>query len=188
MIEWNKMQKPRFTISTLTLRLAEQSDTANIIEFYLQNESHLKEWEPERPLDFFSEAYWQKQILKHQMDFSKEESLRLGMFETQSNTCVGFINYTNIERGPFQNCRLGYKISKSHQGQGLMYESLKITNQHMFNHYNLHRIEANVIPSNTRSLNLLRRLGFVEHGIAKNYLHINCAWRDHVLTSLVKEA
>lgn len=47
----------------------------------------------------------------------------------------------------------------------------------------LHRVMANHLPDNERSAKLLARLGFEVEGLAKNYLFINGAWRDHVLTA-----
>ena len=47
----------------------------------------------------------------------------------------------------------------------------------MFGPQNLHRIMANYMPSNARSGSLLRRLGFREEGLAKDYLRINGRWR-----------
>jgi ribosomal-protein-alanine N-acetyltransferase len=47
---------------------------------------------------------------------------------------------------------------------------------------------ANFRPENERSRRLLERLGFVEEGLARNYLFIDGAWRDHVLTSLTHPA
>ncbi|NJN00832.1 MAG: 30S ribosomal protein S5 alanine N-acetyltransferase, partial [Aquincola sp.] len=49
----------------------------------------------------------------------------------------------------------------------------------------LRRVQANVLPDNTRSLALLDRLGFAREGLAREYLFIDGAWRDHVLTALV---
>ena len=44
------------------------------------------------------------------------------------------------------------------------------------------------MPSNERSAGLARRLGFVPEGIARDYLYIDGAWRDHVLTALTNPA
>jgi ribosomal-protein-alanine N-acetyltransferase len=40
------------------------------------------------------------------------------------------------------------------------------------------------MPRNQRSGNLLKRLGFVVEGYARDYLLINDRWEDHILTSL----
>ena len=50
---------------------------------------------------------------------------------------------------------------------------------------NLHRIMANHLPTNVRSANLLRRLGFVPEGYARDYLLIAGRWQDHVLFSMM---
>ena len=182
------MKKPHIITAHGTLRLAELFDVPKILQFYQENEFHLAPWEPERPVDFLTEDYWQKQIIKAEQEFVNGVSARLGYFEKSNGACIGFVNLTNFERGPFQNCRLGYKIAKSHEGLGAMSQALRHTIAYAFGELAFHRIEANVIPHNSRSLNLLKRLGFVEHGIARNYLKINGTWQDHVLTSLVKES
>ena len=48
----------------------------------------------------------------------------------------------------------------------------------------LHRVQANVRPENARSLALLEGLGFEREGLARRYLFIDGAWRDHVTTAL----
>jgi len=44
------------------------------------------------------------------------------------------------------------------------------------------------VPHNARSGRLLERLGFVNEGLAKDYLFIDGAWRDHVLTARLNPA
>jgi len=56
---------------------------------------------------------------------------------------------------------------------------------HAFDVLRLHRIQANYVPDNVRSGRLLQRLGFRKEGFAADYLFINGAWRDHVLTALL---
>ena len=41
------------------------------------------------------------------------------------------------------------------------------------------------MPHILSSGNLLKRLGFVVEGYARDYLMINNQWQDHVLTSLI---
>ena len=58
--------------------------------------------------------------------------------------------------------------------------------RYSFDELGLHRIMANHQPENERSARLLERLGFEREGYARSYLHIAGAWRDHVLTALVR--
>src|SRR5215218_9941972 len=101
---------------------------------------------------------------------------------------VGTCNYTNVVRGPFLACHLGYQIARAREGRGLMTEALRATNAFVFESMRLHRIMANYRPENERSGRLLDRLGFVREGLAKDYLFIDGAWRDHILTALTNPA
>ena len=65
-----------------------------------------------------------------------------------------------------------------------MSEALGAGIGHIFGPLALHRIMANYLPTNERSGRLLRRLGFVVEGFARDYLYIDGAWRDHILTAL----
>ena len=94
-------------------------------------------------------------------------------------------NFTNIVKGPFQACNLGYSVAKTREGHGIMTAVVKKGIEIMFKEYGLHRIMANYMPGNARSARLLERCGFVREGYAKAYLKIAGRWEDHVLTSLV---
>jgi ribosomal-protein-alanine N-acetyltransferase len=50
----------------------------------------------------------------------------------------------------------------------------------IFEDYGLHRIEANIMPKNKRSLRVAEKLGFYNEGYAKKYLKINGVWEDHI--------
>jgi ribosomal-protein-alanine N-acetyltransferase len=68
-----------------------------------------------------------------------------------------------------------------------MTEALGLALRHAFHEVRLHRVEANVQPANTRSIHLLRRLGFKKEGISRRYLKIGGRWRDHERWALLAE-
>ena len=162
---------------------------AAIARFLADNfEGHLDRWSPPATTAFFTEAFWRDRLGAAVDEFATRRAVR---FVLQAKDAaigaqvLGTCNYTNIVRGPFLACHLGYQIARAHEGQGLMSEALRATNAYIFERLRLHRIMANYRPENERSRQLLERLGFVREGLARDYLFIDGAWRDHVLTALV---
>ncbi len=108
----------------------------------------------------------------------------LFLHDESPEQAVGQIHLSQIARAPFCNAMLGYSIDSAHEGRGLMHEALLAVLADAFGpRVGLHRVQANVRPENTRSLALLGRLGFEREGLAREYLFIDGAWRDHVLTA-----
>ena len=66
-----------------------------------------------------------------------------------------------------------------------MSESVAAVIRYAFDEMGLHRVKAAYLPSNERSGRLLRRLGFVVEGYARDYLLIQGRWQDQLLVSLV---
>ena len=178
------MDKPRLKTERTEISLMEFNDVEGIVEFYRENENHLERWDPKKPEGFFTKEYWSEKVQVAQNEWLEKSSLRLVIRKVETQKIIGFITFSSFERGPFQACRLGYKIHHEVEDKGYMSESLKEATRYLFEEMNFHRIEANYIPDNERSGKLLERLGFVKEGIAKNYLLINGQWQDHILTSL----
>ncbi|WJV50924.1 GNAT family N-acetyltransferase [Streptomyces flavofungini] len=92
---------------------------------------------------------------------------------------VGGVNVNNIVRGSLQSGTLGYTAYASTTGHGYMTEGLGLVVRIAFGPMELHRLEANIQPDNTASLNLVRRLGFRREGYSAAFQFVNGAWRDH---------
>ena len=71
-------------------------------------------------------------------------------------------------------------------GKGVMTRAVAVAVKYGFGTLRLHRIEAACLPENLPSMTLLERNGFQREGLARSYLKINGAWRDHVLYALVE--
>jgi ribosomal-protein-alanine N-acetyltransferase len=183
---------PELTTARLTVRLAQPGMQAAMARFLEANfAGHLDRWSPPAVAGYFTEGFWAERLAVAVDDFAADRAVRFVIQQAGAaldSPVMGSCNYTNIVRGAFQACHLGYQIGRTHEGQGLMAEALRATNAYMFNAIRLHRIMANFRPENERSRRLLERLGFVEEGFARAYLFIDNGWRDHVLTSLVNPA
>lgn len=92
---------------------------------------------------------------------------------------VGVVNITNIVLGLFCSAYLGYYAFADHESQGFMREGLQAVTRHAFRSLKLHRLEANIQPSNTRSISLVNACGFSKEGYSPRYLKIGGCWRDH---------
>jgi [ribosomal protein S5]-alanine N-acetyltransferase len=104
-----------------------------------------------------------------------------------SGALAGVINVTEIVRGSFRSAYLGYYAFLPHDGAGNMTTGLRLVIHRAFRKYGLHRLEANIQPQNSRSIALVKRLGFRLEGISPRYLKISGRWRDHERWALTVE-
>ena len=163
---------------------------AELVAFFERNRDHFAPWDPPAPADFHSVSFWERSIARSIDDFAADRSVRFDLFDAatpERRVVIGRIGFSQIFRGPFQACILGYQIDAAYEGKGLMYEALCEAIRYMFEVKALHRVQANHLPQNQRSAALLARLGFVREGLAKDYLFIDGAWRDHLLNALVNQ-
>ena len=152
-------------------------------QYYTLNSNHLAPWEPSHSDGYHSLEAWQERVVAFEDEQERGVSLRILAFRPQQDELVGICSFTNIAYGAFQACNLGYSISESFGGMGLMTEIVDASVSYVFQELNLHRVMANYVPENGRSARVLEKLGFEKEGLAKSYLKIAGRWRDHVLTS-----
>ncbi|MFZ6770717.1 ribosomal protein S5-alanine N-acetyltransferase [Undibacterium sp. Di26W] len=170
----------------LQLRVLLPQQAALLQQYLLNNREHLAPWEPARDAAYFSLEKCEERLLSNAR--LMEAGLAMHFAVCLDQEMIGICNFSNIVRGSFQACHLGYAIAEKQQGQGYMFEAVQAGLQHMFGAHNLHRVMANYVPENQRSATLLTRLGFEKEGYARSYLKINGVWRDHELTALINPA
>lgn len=181
-----RSQLPLIPGQRLIIRMANNQDVTRIIRYFSQNKDYLTPYYPTWTDNFFSQEYWQLQIDTNLHEFVNDHSLRLFIFAKDNlDEIIGTINFNNFVRGSAQYCTVGYSLAQAWQGRGYMHEALSNAIDYMFGTLNMHRIMACYMPHNRRSGNLLKKLGFVVEGYARDYLIINGKWEDHILTSLV---
>lgn len=168
------------------LRLGERRDVPAILRFYEENAAFLKPWEPARPAEFYTAQWWEQRVEQGHHHWRAGAGMRLFLFPQDDPTeVIGTLNFDSVVQGVAWYGNMGYSLAQKHEGRGYMREALELgLDQAFHGPLNLHRIQANYMPHNRRSGALLRRMGFVVEGYARDFLFLNGAWEDHVLTSL----
>lgn len=175
---------PVLEAERFVLRLAERADAPAVLRFVQENREHLAPWEPERPPEYFTKDHWHERALLARDQWELDRGCPLHLFAREDGRVLGHVNLSNVVRGAFQACHLGYAIGREHEGRGVMTEAVRLAIGLAFGRMRLHRVMANYMPRNERSARLLERLGFQKEGLARDYLLIAGRWEDHVLTSL----
>src|SRR4051812_49181213 len=113
--------------TNVLLRLATEGDVGSILDFYRQNEKFLAPTSPLSPKGFLTEEYWRDRVTQAFEEFQADQSVRFFIFaKDEEDRVIGSANLTNIIRGVFHACYLGYAIGEKDQGKGLMFESLRL--------------------------------------------------------------
>ncbi len=177
---------PRLDGQSVRVSLVTAADAAALKDFHNRNQDHLKQWMPPLPKGFYTLDYWRRWSAGAADLFEKDRSVRMVIRDIADpdGPLLGQVNLNNVVRGAFQAAHLGYHLDREAEGRGLMTEALSLVIGYAFGPFRLHRLMAGYVVGNARSAKVLARLNFRVEGIAKGYLYIDGAWRDHVLTAL----
>ena len=181
---------PLLLTARLRLVAAHVQHAAALADFHDRNRAHLAPWDPPTEPDFFTEAVQAQRLRDGAAAFAAGTGYRYLMQPIgDASRVIGTINFSNIMRGAFQSCSLGYALDQPCEGQALMTEALRCAIGEMFSaRINLHRIQAGFRPENWHSAEVLKRLGFADEGLAADYLFIDGAWRVHRLVALLNKS
>lgn len=170
----------------LVLKAGAASLAPALADYQERNREHLARWDPPVPESFYTAQAQAERIKQGLKAFADGSGYRYWLvLQEAPERVIGSVHFSQVSRGAFQSCTLGYALDGEAQGRGLMHEALAAGIKEMFSpRINLHRVQAAYQPDNARSAAVLQRLKFKEQGVAPDYLYIAGAWRDHVVTAL----
>jgi ribosomal-protein-alanine N-acetyltransferase len=174
----------------LRLRSLDERSAEQVLRYYETNADFRAEWSPVPASDFLTLAHQRMLLDAEKRERFSGTQLRAWLFlRDDPDTVIGFASLSNIIRGSFQSCHLGYEMHADHINRGYATEALRtLVYEIAFGPLQLHRVEANVMPHNVRSIRVLEKLGFHEEGLARAYLRINGRWEDHIHFVALNEA
>ena len=173
----------------IELRPLQSDDFKQWSEVRNANVDWLTQWEPTRPAGT-------RDVINDKNAFSTRCNARdrerhlgsgygFGIFVDEEFS--GEINISSIQRGPFQNCYVGYWIDNRKAGRGYTPEALVLLLRFAFEELNLHRVQVAIIPRNASSRRVVEKLELRNEGIAQKYLEINGMWEDHIRFAMTSE-
>jgi ribosomal-protein-alanine N-acetyltransferase len=105
--------------------------------------------------------------------------------ELEGGRLAGFFSLGEIVWGVFRSAYAGWRVGADVAGQGLATEAVTGILDLAFaprpHGLGLHRVQANVIPTNAPSLRVAEKCAFRREGLALRYLKIAGTWQDHVM-------
>lgn len=100
---------------------------------------------------------------------------------------VGQLNVANVLHGSVCSGTVGYWVSKSVAGRGVTPTAVALVCDFFFFQMGMHRVEIDIRPENQPSLRVVEKLGFRREGVKERFIHIDGAWRDHVVFAITRE-
>ena len=162
------------------VRELQASDEAEYLRIHAVSRKEFEPWIPKAsPEDLFQRAL----AIAAYVGREGRTHLRL-VGETADGRIAGLFALGEIVRGFFQSAYASWAVSADYANQGYATEGVLGLLDIAFSESDglgLHRVQANVIPSNHASMRVAEKTGFRREGLAERYLLIAGTWQDHVM-------
>lgn len=172
----------KISIDSERLRMVslETSYTKQFFDFLIRNKEFFRKWSPAYEESYFSLQYHRSWLESIEREMKEGRQVNFGVYvKSNPNRIIGTVSFSNIIKGIFQSCFLGYRTDEHETKKGYATEAIARGVKYMFEEVKIHRIEANIMPVNSASIRVIEKLGFEYEGLAKKYLKVNGVWEDH---------
>lgn len=170
----------------LILSVLDEGHASLTKQFYTENASFFSPYEPPYPDSFFTEDYQAFLLRAYRKQFLKLEAFRYFLLEKhQPDRLIGCVAFSHVHLGNERSCTLSYKLAESSQQKGYALEAINFLLQALFLEHAIHRVQADILPDNVRSLRLVQRLGFQYEGLARSSHFVQNSWKDHARYALI---
>ncbi|MGW0983414.1 GNAT family N-acetyltransferase [Streptomyces xiamenensis] len=172
------------------LRPIRQRDQRSWREVNQRNREWLRPWEatipPPPPGHLPGHRPTYRQMVRH-LRAEAHAGRMLPFVVLYQGRLAGQLTVAGITWGSMCSAHLGYWIDQDVAGRGVMPAAVAMATDHCFRSVGLHRVEICIRPENMPSRRVVEKLGFREEGMRPRYLHIDGAWRDHLIFALTAD-
>lgn len=160
-----------YTSERVTLRRLTCADREEFVALVEKSSEHLYPWVwLPATCDAFDE-YIQR--------FAESPAECILVCAADTEAIVGTVSLTNIVEAPYWRATVGYNSFVAAARRGYMIEAFPLVFKFAFEDLGLHRLEADIQPTNEASLTFAERVGFQYEGFSREFIYIGNEWTDH---------
>lgn len=120
-------------------------------------------------------------------EYPDEKNIWFEIWHKEDQKPIGMVGLLKII-APYRRGEIGIFIGEiDYWGKGIGTEAAKMILDYAFNVLNLYKIVAEVSVTNTRSVAIFNKLGFIEEGHLKDHEFIDGDWRDNKIFGLINK-
>ena len=175
-------QFPTLTTNRLRLRQLRPADAEAL--FAIRSDPVGTEFMGQEPHQTLEDT--QKLIQRLQISYEQRNSLLWCITFKGEDTAIGTCMFFSFNFD-FHYAEAGYDLHRAYWRQGIVSEAMSAVLTYGFTELELHRIEADVAPDNTRSKNLLLKLGFTFEGNLRQRYFFRGQFEDEYYFGLLKD-
>ena len=149
------------------------------LEFLFEIENNRDFWEISYTILPFSKYYLEKYIKESNHDIFLEKQFRF-VISIENKYPVGLIDLFDFD--PINHrAGIGIVINNTQRKKGYAIKSVKLIEDYSRKNLQIHQLYVNVRIDNKISLDLFKKLGYVEIGIKKDWNYLDGQYIDEVL-------
>ena len=178
----------QFETERLIVRRYGPDDADWFYEMSLRNRSHLQRYESENPLMKFESKADAEELLSEANEYWEQgEHFLLGAFLKTNNEFAVQLYFGLIDK-KLPEFIIGYFADVDHEGYGYVTEGVKKLIQVLFTEVGALRLRSRCDDTNTRSIGVLERCGFVKEGhFRKNKLNPDGTYSGTLSYGMLRE-
>lgn len=172
---------PNLETERLILRELTQDDAKSIFNCFSHEE--VIRYYGQEPFTDFKQA--EKLIMLFSKNFTEKRGIRWGIERKETKGIIGTIGF-NVWSPTHKRAEIGYEIHPDYWRKGYTLEVVTKVISYGFNDLGLTRIGAIVFIENEASNQLLKKIGFQQEGILRDYMYQNGKAYDTFAYSILK--
>lgn len=169
------------------IRPPSKNDAADWAALRTRNRDFLEPWSPSSSLLNLTREGYVRRLEGYRRDWQQDTGYAFFIFLKKDDTLMGGVSLANIVRAAGQMADVGYWLGEAYGNRGYMTQAVELASGFAFETLHLHRLQAGTLPENAASQKVLMKCGFRFEGVARRYIRIAGAWRDHNVYGLLSE-